>query len=93
MTSLPLLREVTSRCERSNLRWWETRFWAREEIQVRSQTHSSPPSPSAAERFNMPYTYGNRLRYSGQYVLLAAVAVGRATVTKEGRSYVYSIKG
>jgi hypothetical protein len=50
-------------------------------------------SQNAAERFNMPYTYGNRLRYSGQYVLLAAVAVGRATVTKEGRSYVYSIKG
>jgi hypothetical protein len=41
----------------------------------------------------MPYTYGNRLRYSGQYVLLAAGALGRATVTKEGRSYVYSIKG
>ena len=37
--------------------------------------------------------YGDRLRYSGQYVLPAAVALGRATVAKEGRSYVYSIKG
>ncbi len=46
-----------------------------------------------AERFKLPYTYGDRLRYSGQYVLLAAVALGRATVTKEGRSYVYLIKG
>jgi len=46
-----------------------------------------------AERFKLPYTFGNWLRYSGQYVLLAAVALGRATVTKEGRSDVYSIKG
>jgi hypothetical protein len=45
-----------------------------------------------AERFKLPYTYGNRLKYSGPYMLLAAVALGRATVTKEGRSYVYSIK-
>jgi hypothetical protein len=43
-----------------------------------------------AERFGLPYTYGDRLRFSGQYVLLAAVALGRATVVKEGRSYVYS---
>jgi hypothetical protein len=28
------------------------------------------------------------VRYSGQYVLLAAVALGRAKVTKEGSSYV-----
>lgn len=45
-----------------------------------------------AERFKLPYTYGDKLRYSGQYVLIAAVALGQATVTKEGRSYVYSIK-
>jgi hypothetical protein len=25
-----------------------------------------------AERFSLPYTYGDRLRFSGQYVLLAA---------------------
>lgn len=45
----------------------------------------------AAERFKLPYTYGDKLRYSGQYVLVAAVALGQATVAKEGRSYVYSI--
>ena len=46
-----------------------------------------------AERFKLPYICGDRLRYSGQYVLLAAVALGRATVIKERRSYVYLIKG
>lgn len=45
-----------------------------------------------AERFKLPYTYGDKLRYSGQYVLVAAVALGRATVVKEGRSYVYSVR-
>lgn len=47
---------------------------------------------AVAERFKLPYTYGDKLRYSGQYVLIAAVALGHAAVTKEGRSYVYSIK-
>lgn len=46
-----------------------------------------------AERFDLPYTYGDRLRFSGQYVLIAAVAADRATVVKEGRTYMYSIKG
>jgi hypothetical protein len=45
-----------------------------------------------AERFNLPYTYGDKLRFSGQYVLIAALALDQATVAKEGRSYVYSIK-
>jgi hypothetical protein len=45
-----------------------------------------------AERFELPYTYGDRLRYSGQYVLIAAVALGRASVVKEGRTYVYSVR-
>lgn len=45
-----------------------------------------------AERFKLPYTYGDKLRYSGQYVLIAAVALGHATAAKEGRSYMYSIK-
>jgi hypothetical protein len=46
-----------------------------------------------AQRFKLPYTYGDKLRFSAQYVLVAAVALGHATVTKEGRSYIYSIKG
>jgi hypothetical protein len=45
-----------------------------------------------AERFELPYTYGDRLRYSGQYVLIAAVALGQASVVKEGRTYVYSVR-
>lgn len=45
-----------------------------------------------AERFKLPYTYGDKLRYSGQYVLIAAVALGHATVAKEGRAYVYSVR-
>ena len=44
-----------------------------------------------AERFELPYTYGDKLRYSGQYVLIAAVALGQASVVKEGRSYVDSM--
>lgn len=42
----------------------------------------------AAERCGLPY--GDKLRYSGQHVLIAAL--GQATAGKEGRSYVYSIK-
>jgi hypothetical protein len=45
-----------------------------------------------AERFELPYTYGDKLRYSGQYVLIAAVALGQVSVVKEGRSYMYSVK-
>lgn len=45
-----------------------------------------------AERFKLPYTYGRKLRFSGQYVLIVAVTLDQATVVKEGRSYVYSIK-
>jgi len=45
-----------------------------------------------AETFKLPYTYGDRLRYSAQHVLVVLVALGQATVAKEGRSYVYSIK-
>ncbi len=44
------------------------------------------------ERFGLPYIYGDKLRYSGQYVLVAAGASGEATVVKERRSHVYSIK-
>lgn len=44
-----------------------------------------------AEGFRLPYTYGDKLRYSAQHVLLVLVALGDATVHKEGRSYVYSV--
>jgi hypothetical protein len=48
--------------------------------------------PKAA-RFGLTYTYGDKVRYSAQAVLLVLVALGRASVEKDGRSYVYHIKG
>ncbi len=45
-----------------------------------------------AESFKLPYTYGDKLRYSAQHVLIVLVARGEATVVKEGRSYMYSIR-
>lgn len=47
---------------------------------------------SKAESFKLPYTYGDKLRYSAQHVLIALVALDEATIIKERRSYVYSIK-
>lgn len=44
-----------------------------------------------AESFRLPYTYGDKLRYSAQHVLIALVALGEATVVKEGRSCIYSV--
>lgn len=44
-----------------------------------------------AERFKLPYTYGDKLRYSGQHVLTVLVALDQATVEKDGRSYMYRI--
>ena len=40
-----------------------------------------------AERFELPCAYGDELRYSSQYVLIAAVALVEASVVTEGRSY------
>ena len=45
-----------------------------------------------AESSGSSYTYGDRLRYSAQNVLVVLVALGAATVTKEGRTYVYAIR-
>ena len=45
-----------------------------------------------AERFKLPYTCSAKLRYSGQYAPIVAVTLGHATVAKEGRSYVYSVR-
>ncbi|MCD6053570.1 MAG: hypothetical protein K0Q96_762 [Rubrobacteraceae bacterium] len=46
-----------------------------------------------AARFGLTYTYGNQVKYSAQSVLLVLVALGRASVEKDGRSFVYHIKG
>lgn len=45
-----------------------------------------------AESLKLPCTYGDKLRYSAQHVLLVLVALGKATVVKESRSYIYSIR-
>ncbi len=45
-----------------------------------------------AARFGLSYTYGDQVRYSAQNVLLVLVALGRANVDKDGRSYVYYLK-
>jgi hypothetical protein len=45
-----------------------------------------------AARFGLSYTYGDQVRYSAQNVLLVLVALGRASVDKDGRSYVYYVK-
>lgn len=45
-----------------------------------------------AARFALAYTYGHQLTYSAQDVLLVLVALGLASVEKEGRSFVYHIQ-
>lgn len=45
-----------------------------------------------AESLKLPYMYGDKLRYSAQYVLVVLVALRDASVVKEGRSYVYTVK-
>ena len=47
--------------------------------------------PKAAE-FNLPYHYGHQLGYYAQDVLLMLVALDKATMTKEGRRYLYTIR-
>ncbi len=45
-----------------------------------------------AERFiKLSHANGDKRRHSGQYVLVAAVVLGQVMVSKEGRSYVYSV--
>jgi hypothetical protein len=46
-----------------------------------------------AARFGLAYTYGDKVRYSAQAVLLVLVASGRASVKKVGRAYEYRITG
>lgn len=41
---------------------------------------------------DLPYTYGHKLRYFAQDVLLVLVATGRATMAQEGRGFTYRIR-
>ena len=47
--------------------------------------------PKAGE-FNLPYHYGHQLGYYAQDVLLILVALDKATKTKEGRRYIYTVR-
>ncbi len=55
-------------------------------------------APQAASLFgaccgdlDLPYTYGYKLQYYVQEMLLVLVATGKATMSKKGRRYVYHI--
>jgi hypothetical protein len=47
---------------------------------------------SAAGDLRLPYTYGYKLHYYAQDVLIVLVAVGAASVRKVGRAYLYAIR-
>lgn len=44
-----------------------------------------------ASRLGLPYTYGHKLQFYAQSVLLVLAALGDAHLEKEGRGYTYTI--
>lgn len=44
-----------------------------------------------AKQLNLSYTYGYKLNFYAQQVLLVLVALGKANVSKEGRGYQYRV--
>lgn len=44
-----------------------------------------------AKSLNLPYSYDHQLDYYAQEVLVVLVALGKASLSKEGRGYFYSI--
>ena len=47
---------------------------------------------SKAAEFNLPYQFGHQLGYYSQDALLVLVALDKATMTKEGRRYIYTVR-
>jgi hypothetical protein len=45
----------------------------------------------AAVKLEIPYTYGHKLRFYTQSVLIILVACGQATCKKDGRRYLYTV--
>ena len=43
------------------------------------------------DEFNLPYTYGYKLQYYAQSVLLVLIARGDASLEKKGRGHLYTI--
>ncbi len=58
--------------------------------QVTSEEAADVLKP-VCNRFNLPYTYGEQLKYYAQEVLVVLVALGKAGVKKERRRYWYTI--
>lgn len=44
-----------------------------------------------AKNLNLPFTYGHQLDFYAQEVLVVLVALGQASLSKEGRAYFYII--
>ncbi|PSB13228.1 hypothetical protein C7B69_20585 [filamentous cyanobacterium Phorm 46] len=58
--------------------------------QVRPKDASTVLAP-VAKNFNLPYNYGHKLDYYAQEVLVVLVALGKASLSKEGLCYFYTI--
>ncbi|OHB79962.1 MAG: hypothetical protein A2Z25_08340 [Planctomycetes bacterium RBG_16_55_9] len=43
------------------------------------------------DNLDLPYTYGHKLKYYVQDMLLILVAIGKATINKKGRGYLYHV--
>ena len=46
---------------------------------------------AVAKNFNLPYNYGHKLDYYAQEVLVVLVALGKVSLSKDGRRYFYTI--
>lgn len=46
---------------------------------------------SNCDNLDLPYSYGHKLKYYVQDMLLVLVAMGKATVNKKGRAYLYHV--
>lgn len=44
-----------------------------------------------ANKLNLPFTYGYKLEYYTQEILVVLVAINKASVEKEGKKYLYYI--
>ncbi len=44
-----------------------------------------------AKSLNLPFNYGHKLDYYAQEALVVLVALGKASLSKEGRGYFYTI--
>lgn len=71
----------------------ETADWLRDRLRGREvgKDEAAETLRPAAQRLNLPFTYGAKLAYYAQKVLLVLVARKEAGIGKVGRRYVYTI--